>query len=776
MMKLISLLLTAAALFGGISRSPSEDGGATCSSHPCTYSVTCSGSCVASEIQTCLTEAWLGDTIELQAGQTWDISSTLTIYRKTSGSGYLTLRSSTSDSLLPASDQRITPAYIPLLPTLRLTADTILLQVEQTTNAVEQYIFLGLHFTVQAGVARTNDMLRLWDATNHTDPSYTPNNIWFDRCVFLPAPVSTAKSALRLGVRNGVVKNSYFDQIKTQADSQAISFANSPGPVTTNNNYMSAPGENIMVGGLVPTIANLSPLDLDFYHNYFHKDPALLKYEAWAASTWVRAGKIISYGGSNYICSTSGVTGSSAPAFPASACASPPTCSGGCCVTDGTAVWQKNPFGSSPKWVVKNLFEFKFMGRSKVMYNGLDGSWTDGQTGYGFSFKPESQCSLCWTPETKNLEIAYNVVRNTNTPFLLSGKGDDGGGVTSNWYVHNNLAYQTNYTNLPGVSHLGSEGLAFQHNTVEIPTNNNTGWLLSSTFVASTVTIRDNLIQRGAYGIKKSSVAEGTASINSAYTTSTVTNNVIPGINTGNYPSGNFNTAWASVGFTATSSGNYRLKNGSTYRLAGPTGRDLGADTRMLPQIRGLTVIPAATTALMLWQTTAPAGENACVVEISAARDFATYTADMDPATYTRPDSSDHDRNIKGSTARMVVLGANAALTPSTTYYYRLHCGGAWESGSFATTATASGTTGWSVLRRQALAAGADIAVEWGYSYSRAAGTITGGGTVVASCAAGQLCAAAITSDRGRIVYYRVTVRDASTAAIRVLPVEAKIL
>jgi hypothetical protein len=313
-------------LGAAISYSPSTDLGATCSGHPCVAAVTCPTlSCASTDIQTALNVVQLGDTVTIQAGKVWTVGSTLTIYRKTVGAGYVTIRTSSDDSQLPAADARITPVYKALLPELRLTTDSVLLWVEQTKNAVEHYQFVGIWFSTQDGLDRTNDLVRLWDAVNHTDPSFTPNDIIFDRCLVLPAVTGSTKAGIRLGVRNGVVKNSYIDQIKALQDSQAISFPNSPGPVAVTNNFLSAAGENILVGGLIPTIPNLSPLDIDFTNNIFYKDPAELKYETWTPASWVRAGKIIDGGnGSAYIASASGTTGAIPPALPASICKAPP--------------------------------------------------------------------------------------------------------------------------------------------------------------------------------------------------------------------------------------------------------------------------------------------------------------------------------------------------------------------------------------------------------------------------------------------------------------------
>ena len=97
----------------------------SCSSRPATYVVSCTDKAGSqAEIQSAVNDAWLGDTIKLEAGCIWTIGSPgLVIYRPANGnSGYLTL-TTTADSKLPAEGTRITPAYNPLLPTFAINTN-----------------------------------------------------------------------------------------------------------------------------------------------------------------------------------------------------------------------------------------------------------------------------------------------------------------------------------------------------------------------------------------------------------------------------------------------------------------------------------------------------------------------------------------------------------------------------------------------------------------------------------------------------------------------------
>ena len=110
---------------GGITCNDAAFPSSSCSSRPATYVVSCTDKVGnKSEIQSVLNDAWLGDTIKLEAGCTWSINSPgLVIYRPAHGdSGYLTV-TTTEDSKLPAEGTRISPAYNPLLPTLALNTN-----------------------------------------------------------------------------------------------------------------------------------------------------------------------------------------------------------------------------------------------------------------------------------------------------------------------------------------------------------------------------------------------------------------------------------------------------------------------------------------------------------------------------------------------------------------------------------------------------------------------------------------------------------------------------
>jgi hypothetical protein len=830
--------------------------------------VTCPTSqCAATDIQAAINEAQLGDTITIQAGVVWTVASPLTLYRKTTGSGQLTIRTSTDDNLLPADGVRITAAYKPLLPELRLTnSNASLITVEQTANAVENYTFLGIWFSAAQGIDSGYDLIHLWvapsvggwasvsNASNTTpvtltvasttgfsngdhvevdgntgnagangwwvlanvrattmglvgsrgtgassgttqvqktlqwDASQTPNNIVFDRCLFLAAPLSGIRQGVRVAGRNITIENSYCDQIKAQSDSQCIAMPSTPGPVLITNNFLGGgPGETIITGGAIPNLAGpdgtgQNAENVTITHNALYKDPALYKYDSWSSAMWVRQGKIIPGGnGYNYIAVTSGTTGGTAPTFPTSLCSAPPVCSGGCCVTDGSVIWQQNWFLNSAKWTFKNLLELKTADGVTAKWNTFDGTWEDGQTGEAIIFG-EGMQGYIGVGKTEHVEFANNVVRNHTLFAVLTASGDYGYGIADDINLHDNLVLPGKYNE--GGAYLWWTNpsrtvpstttppyfskLRVVHNTVEKSTGASVGFWYFGTGPApyDSPAITDNLfnISGNPYPLVCSvcpSYADRKAALdNKTIGGYTFTNNVLAGENLFSWPNGNYNTAWGAIGFTDTGNSDYRLENGSPFVGRGTDGKDIGADTTQLPLIRDLTVTPTDRLALLTWSVTEPMQGIPCVIEVSADRDLSTTISDMDPARYPRPDTSDHDRLPKNGLSRAMIIGANAALSSGSTYWYRLHCGGAFEQGSFTTVAPLTGNSVFGISK-QLRRGSSSFAVEWGTSYSRAADSISGGGVVTARCNALGACAAIFEIPSGTVAYYRLQEHDA---------------
>src|SRR5207237_135202 len=93
------------------------------------------------------------------------------------------------------------------------------------------------------------------------------------------------------------------------------------------------------------------------------------------------------------------------------------------------------------------------------------------------------------------------------------------------------------------------------------------------------VTLRNNVVARGKYGIFGSGFGEGNRAIDYYLPHSVITHNVIIGVSESPYPAGNFFPATATdVAFVDVGHGDYRLARSSRYKGVGTDGRDPGAD------------------------------------------------------------------------------------------------------------------------------------------------------------------------------------------------------
>jgi len=105
-------------------------------------------------LQAALNQAQPGQVIQLQAGATFDGNFILPL--KT-GSGYITVRTSTPDAQLPGPTTRIGLTHEPLLATVRSTNGIPALR---TAPGAHHWRLLGLRFTTTGG----SDVITLGDS------------------------------------------------------------------------------------------------------------------------------------------------------------------------------------------------------------------------------------------------------------------------------------------------------------------------------------------------------------------------------------------------------------------------------------------------------------------------------------------------------------------------------------------------------------------------------------------------------------------------------------
>lgn len=216
------------------------------------------------EFTTALNNAVLGDTIILQAPNTF--TGPFTLREKTSGSGWIYIQSSDYASL-PAPGTRVTLANAVNMPKITVNGGS---GAAITTNArAHHYRFVGIEFKPAAGQF-VSSLIAIGNGENSL--ANLPHDIVFDRCYVHGDPNVGGRRGIAMNGASVAVVDSHISDFKeVGADTQALWTYNSPGPLKIVNNYLEAAGENFMSGGGDPDISNLVPSDIEIKRNHFFK-------------------------------------------------------------------------------------------------------------------------------------------------------------------------------------------------------------------------------------------------------------------------------------------------------------------------------------------------------------------------------------------------------------------------------------------------------------------------------------------------------------------------
>jgi hypothetical protein len=225
------------------------------------------------DLQAALNAAQPGDVITLAAGATYKGPFVLPV---NSGTGFVTIRTSAADSSLPPAGVRIDPSYFGNLPKIVGPSGS---PVISTAIGAHNFQFIGVEISPTPGTFVYN-IVQLGDGSE-TSPTIVPHDIVFDRVYIHGDPTAGSRRGIAANGSNITVINSYIADCKEAgADTQAIGAWNGPGPLDVENNYLSAAGENILIGGQTPLIPNLVMTNITVKHNYFYKPTS------WRGSSW----------------------------------------------------------------------------------------------------------------------------------------------------------------------------------------------------------------------------------------------------------------------------------------------------------------------------------------------------------------------------------------------------------------------------------------------------------------------------------------------------------
>jgi hypothetical protein len=509
-----------------------------------------------------LRDAQLGDTIILNAGTTY--VGQFTLPNKTSGSGWITIRSSNL-SALPGEGVRVSPADAANMPKLQApggNASVVRTPPGSATTAASpshHYKFIGIEFVGPAPTAtvprpQVTALIELGTSTSaQTRYDSVAHDIVIDRCYMRPfTPDLHIRRAIALNSASTDIVNSYIEEIhQPGSDSQAIGGWNGPGPFNIINNRLEGASENIMFGG----------------------DTARLKIKPDGTEEGVVPSDIVIRG--NHIIKPLRWRGLKDPE-------------------------------SNLTYNIKNLFELKAGRNVLVEGNIMENCWVNGQTGVAIVLKLGNWGT---SPQnvTEDVMIRNNIIRGANGGVALQGRDyaeNSPAGLVRRLSFVNNVFDDINGkwgnsgtgggTFFLYITH-GPVDAVFDHNTiingyttVEVDENNTTYWAKGFRWT-------NNIAAHNSYGVRSTNgignivlntywpTTGANADPNHAFTGNLLVktpsasaystrpgNRFIVNSTTGEH--------WDLVGFEDRSNGNYRLTPSSPYNNAGTDGKDIGVD------------------------------------------------------------------------------------------------------------------------------------------------------------------------------------------------------
>ncbi len=194
-------------------------------------------------------------------------------------------------AFLPASDTRISPSHAWPIPGVRMSTGNIPMLITLNATAplvvyfpADGWNFIGIGFTSRSRYMQydrpfTYQLVNM-NGTDPTNENLLTDHFLFDR-VYVTGPEDNSvyvQNGIYMQTRTITIRNSVCKDVALSgAESHCFEGSDLLGPVTITNNFVSAAGIPILIGGSVPRWWNASrhdgnvPLDFKAELNYFFK-------------------------------------------------------------------------------------------------------------------------------------------------------------------------------------------------------------------------------------------------------------------------------------------------------------------------------------------------------------------------------------------------------------------------------------------------------------------------------------------------------------------------
>jgi hypothetical protein len=570
-------------------------------------------------LQAALDAARSGDVLLLEAGAEFVGNFVLPVK---SGDSPIVVRSAPS-AQLPGDGVRLQPAHAPLLARLRSPNTAQALKTAAGTHHWElRYLEFG------ANDQGFGDIIQLGDGSSAQNTlARVPHHLVLSHLYIHGDPLVGQKRGIALNAAHVTIKDSYIAECKgVGIDTQAIGGWNGPGPYVIENNYLEGSGENVLIGGADPSIANLVADGITFRRNHVARPMAwrdpIVKAPGWAAATGEGGGSLPAGAYAYRIVARRPVGQGTIGRSTASAEATTVVSNGGAvritwqAVPDATEYlvygrttasqtrfWTVTtttfvdtgsggasgavPTSAGTVWSVKNLFELKNARNVVVEENLFENHWKESQAGYAIVLTPRNSNGACTWCIVEQVRFEHNVVQHVAAGINLLGYDIASRPTrqTRDITFRNNLFHDVSaaYGGAGWFLLIGDEprDVVFDHNTVS-----HTGTALIFAYGGTSAAPRriygmrftNNAARHNTYGINGEFFSYGNGILNEYFPGAETGGNYLSGAASSRYPSGTRVAGPFEGEFVDAAAGDFRLVGGSQLRGTATDGGDIGVD------------------------------------------------------------------------------------------------------------------------------------------------------------------------------------------------------
>ena len=573
-------------------------------------------------LQAAINAAQPGDTLLLPAGATFSGNFVLPVK---AGSQFITIRTAPGGAL-PPDGMRVSPTHAPFLA-----------RIQSPNNGPAIATVPGSHhwrlqlLEVPSTRMGYGDIIQIGDGSRAQNSlAMVPHDIDLDRLYIHGDPEFGQKRGIALNAAAVTIRNCHISDIKAVGiDTQAIGGWNGPGPLTIENNFLEASGENLLLGGADPGIANLVTAGVVVRRNYFTRpmawrDPIVSEPTGVTASQ-TGAGSLApasyAYRVVAYKVVGGGATARSTASTSVTAVVGTPGAvtvrwnavpgatqyyvygrssnamnqywivNGTSFVDTGTAGQSANvPTTPGDRWLVKNLFELKNARDVRVEFNIFENNWAHGQAGYAILLTPRNQEGTCTWCVVSDVTFESNIIRNVAAGFNILGYDDLAPSQqTTRITIRHTLAYGlrrslggNGWFALMGAS---PSSVVMDHNTVD--SDGSAVIYVSGGTATAPQWVPDfhftnNAARHNEYGINGTNFGFGNAIIANYFPAGEVRGNWLQGGTASRYPAGNYFSGTFGDTFVDAANGNFTPTAGGILVGRATDGTNIGANVEAL--------------------------------------------------------------------------------------------------------------------------------------------------------------------------------------------------